>query len=276
MRREVLAAIAAKEFNDRIRSRWLHLSVLLLLGLGLTTAYFGSTPQGVTGFHGWPVTVAGLISLSIYLVPLLALGLGYDSICGEFEQGTMNILLAYPISRTEIFTGKFLGLAVALMLAVLGGYGLTGLVLFFGSNDPVPWGAGGLFFVSSVFLGLAFLSLSFLVSTMVRERAKAILWVVILWFAGVFIYDLILLGILVLTSGNQALSSDLARALLLGNPADLFRLLNLTLIPNMAAIYGFSAALAERNGPIIYASALLAWVAGPFAIGLGLFQRQRA
>lgn len=272
----MLAAIATKEFNDRIRSRWLHLSALLLLGLGLTTAFFGSSPQGVTGFHGWPVTVAGLISLSIYLVPLLALGLGYDAICGEFEQGTMNILLAYPVSRAEIFAGKFLGLALALLLALLGGYGLTGLVLFFGSNDPVPWGAGGLFFASSVFLGLAFLSLSFLVSTIVQERAKAILWAVILWFTGVFIYDLILVGILVLTSNNEALSGGLFRVLLFGNPADLFRLLNLTFIPNMAAIYGFSAAVADRFGPLKYVLALLAWVAAPFAVGLGLFQRQRA
>ena len=80
----------------------------------LAIAYFGAAQQGAVGFRGIEVTIASLVSLVIYLVPLIALVLGYDAIVGEKERGSLELLLSMPITRFEILLGKFSGLAAAL------------------------------------------------------------------------------------------------------------------------------------------------------------------
>ena len=115
--------IAVKEFRDRIRNRWL-LAVALIFSLfALAIAYFGSAQQGEVGFHGIDVTVACLVSLVTYLVPLIALILGYDSIVGEKERGSLQLLLSMPITRFEILLGKYLGLSAALASSTAIGFG---------------------------------------------------------------------------------------------------------------------------------------------------------
>ncbi len=59
-----------------------------------------------------------LASLSIFLLPLIALLLSYDAIVGERERNTLGLLLSMPVGRTEVIVGKFVGRALALCLAV--------------------------------------------------------------------------------------------------------------------------------------------------------------
>ena len=97
--------IASKEFRDRIRNRWV-LAVALIFSLfSVAIAYFGTAQQGEVGFRGIDVTVASLVSLVIYLVPLIALVLGYDAVVGEKERGSLELLLSMPITRFEILLG---------------------------------------------------------------------------------------------------------------------------------------------------------------------------
>jgi Cu-processing system permease protein len=87
------------------------LAVALVFAVfALAIAYFGAAQQGQVGFHGYRTTIASLASLVIYLVPLIALILGYDTIVGERERGALELLLTMPISRLEVLLGKYLGL----------------------------------------------------------------------------------------------------------------------------------------------------------------------
>lgn len=54
----------------------------------------------------------------IYLVPLIAVLLGYDAIVGEQEGGLLELLLSMPITRLAILLGKYLGLSAALAGAI--------------------------------------------------------------------------------------------------------------------------------------------------------------
>ena len=47
------------------------------------------------------MTVVSLASLTVFLVPLIALLLAYDAIVGEAERGTLLLLLAYPVPATR-------------------------------------------------------------------------------------------------------------------------------------------------------------------------------
>lgn len=83
-----IGIIASKEFRDRIRNRWVLAVALVFAVFSLAIAYFGAAQQGAVGFRGIEVTIASLVSLVIYLVPLIALILGFDAIVGERERGS--------------------------------------------------------------------------------------------------------------------------------------------------------------------------------------------
>jgi Cu-processing system permease protein len=108
-----------KEFRDRMRNRWVLAVALVFTVFSLVIAYFGGAQQGTVGFRSIEFTIASLVSLVIYLIPLIALLLGFDAIVGERERGSLDLLLALPITRLELLLGKYLGLAAALTLSTL-------------------------------------------------------------------------------------------------------------------------------------------------------------
>ena len=82
-----IATIAGREIRDGLRNRWALGAVLLMAGLALTLAFLGSAPTGVVGASPLEVTVVSLSSLTIFLVPLIALLLSHDAIVGERDRG---------------------------------------------------------------------------------------------------------------------------------------------------------------------------------------------
>ena len=43
-------------------------------------------------------SIVSLSSLTIFLLPLIALLISYDAVVGEMERGTMLLLLSYPVA----------------------------------------------------------------------------------------------------------------------------------------------------------------------------------
>ncbi|WP_208296564.1 ABC transporter permease subunit [Massilia sp. CCM 8734] len=256
--------IAAKEFRDRIRNRWVVAVAVIFALFALAIAYFGASQQGEVGFRSIDVTVASLVSLVIYLVPLIALILGYDAIVGERERGSLELMLSMPITRFEILLGKYCGLSAALASStVLGfGAGLLPLAAELTVRDGYHY-AG--FVGSAILMGMAFLSISMLVSVLALDRVRASGVAIGLWFFFVLIFDLLLMGALVLSQGR--LSSNAFAALLMLNPADVFRLLNIFSSEQAQSLYGLATVM---PGGLLEPAALLAimaaWVVIPFLL----------
>src|SRR3954469_13330506 len=124
-----VAIIAAKEIRDGLRNRWIVATTLLLASLALTLAFLGSAPTGAVKVSPLAVTIVSLSSLTIFLLPLIALLLSYDAIVGEIDRGTMALLLAYPVERWQVVLGKFLGHLAILAFATVVGYGAAGVAL---------------------------------------------------------------------------------------------------------------------------------------------------
>ena len=108
--------ITGKEVRDSLRNRWVLAAALLLAALALSLGFLGSSPTGTVKVDPLTVTVVSLSSLSIFLIPLIAMLLSYDALIGEIERGTMALLLSYPISRNQILAGKFIGHLIILPL----------------------------------------------------------------------------------------------------------------------------------------------------------------
>jgi Cu-processing system permease protein len=265
-----IATLAGKEFRDRMRNRWVLAVALVFAVFSLVITYFGGAQQGQVGPRSVEFVIASLVSLVIYLIPLIALLLGFDAVVGERERGSLELLLALPLTRLELLLGKYLGLALALTLSTLAGFGLVGVLLFrqFGWAGLAPYLG---FAFSAVLLGLAFLSLALLLSVLARERTHASGLAIALWFGFVLVFDLLLLGALVATGGDfggQALAY-----LLLLNPTDVFRIFNVFSLDQVRSLYGLSSIVPPAlASPWLMGCAMLAWIVGPLALASWRFR----
>jgi len=265
-----VGVIAAKEFRERLRNRWVLAVACVFTVFALVIAYFGSAQQGAVGFRSIDVTIASLVSLVIYLVPLIALILGYDAIVGERERGSLELLLSLPITRLELLLGKFAGLAGALGVATVAGFGLAGVLLFYQLGSEALYHYGG-FIASSFLLGLAFLSMAVMVSVLASDRMRASGAAIALWFFYVLVYDLLLLGILVVSEGRFGM--DFFPVLLLLNPADIFRILNIFGFEEVRQLYGLATVFPETlANPWLLGAIMLSWIVAPLAVATWRFK----
>ncbi len=268
--------LAAKEFRDGRRNRWVAAITLVLAALALGLSYFGAAASGTVGFTSLGTTIVSLSSLTIFLLPLIALLLSYDSVVGEAEQGTLLLLLTYPVSRSQILLGKFLGHSAIIAVSTLLGFGVSGLLIGLATGhwrDAELWQAFGFFILSATLLGCVFVALALLVSVLSREKSRAAGMALILWFWFVLIFDLLLLGLLVMSREGDG--NGWIGALLLANPADVFRIANLA---GFEAARSYSGLSYLMHGPLFSPAGLsvvlLLWILLPLALALWLFRRR--
>ncbi|MDO5356307.1 MAG: ABC transporter permease [Conchiformibius sp.] len=268
--------IAEKEIRDALRNRWILAATLLLAALALCLGFLGSAPTGSVKVEPLTVTVVSLSSLSVFLIPLIAMLLSYDALIGEMERGTMALLLSYPVSRSQVLIGKFAGHCAVLALATGAGYGLAGVALQLGyGGGAAAWKAFVLLIGASILLGAAFLSIGYLISAKAGERGTAAGLAVGVWLFFVLIFDMALLGVLVADS-KHALSASVVEMILLFNPADVYRLLNLTGYENTAAYAGMAGLSGQISlGMPLLLAAQAAWVAVPFAWAVRVFAKRQ-
>ena len=268
--------IAGKEIREGMRNRWVVAATLLLATLALTLAFLGAAPAGRVGAGALEVVVVSLSSLSIFLLPLIALLISHDAIVGEMERGTMLLLLSYPLARWQVVLGKFVGHVAILATATILGYGAAALALAAAGHEigAASWYSFGFMVGSSVLLGAAFVALGTLVSALVRDRGTAAGIAVGLWLLMALIWDMGLLGLLVADQG-RIVTAGMLDALLLLNPADAYRLFNLAGLPGIEALTGM-AGLAADTGltPLLLFAALAGWVVVPLLAAAAAFARR--
>ncbi len=119
-----------------------------------------------------------------FLIPLVAIGLGFDAVNGEFNRRTMSRILAQPVYRDALLMGKFFaGLAtlavalVSLWLLIIG----LGLIMLGVPPSGEEVMRGGAFLVVSLAYGGLWLALAMLCSVIFRAPATSALSALGLW-----------------------------------------------------------------------------------------------
>jgi Cu-processing system permease protein len=269
-------AVASREVLIGLRNRWVLATTLLLAMLALSLTFLGSAPTGRVGVGALDVVVVSLSSLTIFLVPLIALLISHDAIVGEVEGGTMALLLTYPVGRWQVIIGKFLGHLLILAFATIIGYGaaagalaLTGAEIL--RQSAVAFAA---MVASSILLGAVFLAIGSFVSALTRDHGTAAGVAVGIWLLLVLVFDMALLGLLVIDQG-KTITSQVLNVLLLLNPTDVYRLFNLTDSANVSQFAGM-AGLAGSSvwSPSALLAALMLWIVVPLAFAVMAFARR--
>ncbi|HUH04235.1 MAG TPA: ABC transporter permease subunit [Kofleriaceae bacterium] len=257
-------ALAAHELLERTRDRWVIVISMLFALLASAVSLYGRN----AGENAAALTGPSLVTLASLLVPLVALVLSHDAIVGERDRNTLGLLLSLPASRIEIVAGKFVGRALALVLAVVLGIGAAALGAT-GEQAYVLWSLLG----PTLLLGLAFLSMGMLISSVVARPVTAASLVIVTWFGLVFFYDLALLGLLVVTDGD--VSQDTIASLVVSNPVGLYRmiLMERTTGPEVLESLGL---VVQMPGTLVRIAIWSAWIAGPVALSGALLARRKA
>ena len=189
-----LGTVFAKELADNVTSvRMLVLEWLIVLTA--LAALYGAITNLRANTAEDPFLLLRLFTLSNsplpsfvailgFLIPLMAIGLGFDSVNSEFNRRTLSRILAQPIYRDALLTGKFLaGLATlavaltALWLLVIG-LGLIFLGVPPGTEEILR---SLVFLVIAIFYAGVWLALAMLLSIVFRSPATAALVALGIW-----------------------------------------------------------------------------------------------
>jgi ABC-2 type transport system permease protein len=241
------------------------------------------------------------VSFLSFLVPLMAIGLGFDAVNGEHNRRTLSRILSQPIYRDALLFGKFLAGLVTLSISLITLWLLVvglGLLMI-----GIPPGAEEIarsvcfLFVTIVYAGV-WLALALLFSILFRSAATAALVTLGLWLLMTFIWPVLAgafaqiivppdpryaaLGLQ--TPGTAVLEQILARL----SPSTLYAEVVVALLDPTTRALG-PIYLSQLQGAVLGAplplgeSILIAWpqmvgmIAGAimlFVIGYVIFQRQ--
>ncbi|HYZ45696.1 MAG: ABC transporter permease subunit [Hyphomicrobiaceae bacterium] len=240
-----------------------------------------------------------LVALLSFLVPLIAIGLGFDAVNGEHNRRTLSRILAQPIYRDALLFGKFAAglftLAVCLIVLWLLVIGLGLLGLGVPPNAEEMARALVLLAVTIVYAGFWF-ALALLCSVVFRSAATAALVALGLWLFVTILWPLFspALADAVTTAGDILGVLDTRQAFARLSPSVLFNeIVAVVLDPSVRStqqsmLAALGLALIERgavpDAPIpLLQSVLIVWpqivglVAGTillFVAAYIVFQRQ--
>ncbi len=209
--------VAMREIRIGFRNPWSYSFMVLFSVFSLSLLLMNA--QGLV--EGYSGTTGSMISLILYLLPLMTLLLGSFSLTSEKEEGSWQLLSTYPLGTVSYIAGKYAGLSVMLLTIVAFGYGLMGAV-----GSAVGAGLALktylLFLAFSAGLVLLFLAIAMIVGSLSRNRWQAMTIGVALWFFLVIGWSTILIALL--GSLPYAWIKPVLAFLTFVNPAELVRL----------------------------------------------------
>lgn len=184
------------DLAEVIRSRWL---VFCLCVHGLLAGLFvlvGLRESGVVGFTGMGRALMSWSHALLLLLPLLALSATGQVVNAARDDGSLELLLSNPISRSAWFFGTTLVRVLALVAPVLVAMPAMALFGALAFDQDVPWDFLLRGIAVSTALLLCFTALGLCVSTLVRNQQKALMTTILLWAAGVAFLDFGLIGLM--------------------------------------------------------------------------------
>ncbi|HYN87361.1 MAG TPA: ABC transporter permease [Ardenticatenaceae bacterium] len=199
-----LWAVVAKEMADHLTSARMRILELLIVLTALGTVYGAlQNLRETTGqdpflflrlFTTAREPLPAFVEFLVFLVPLIAIALGFDAVNREFNQRTLSRVLAQPIYRDALLFGKFLAglFTLALVLTAIWlliiGMGILRLGL---PPDGQEVARGLWFLLATIFYGGIWLALALVFSIVFRQPATAALAAIAVWLFFTIFWSII-------------------------------------------------------------------------------------
>ena len=304
-----LGPVFMKELSDHLTSVRMMVLTLFVIVFGAFPVYSSlQTLRTVVGADAYlylriftiepeQVPISFITALN-FIIPLMAIGLGFDSVNSEFNRRTLSRVLSQPIYRDALLLGKFLGglmtLAVGLLALWLIVFG-AGLLLLGIPPRGVEVARALGFLLVAITYGGVWLAVSILFSVVFRSTATSALCALGMWLFFFILWPMIANAIVLgfapreITSLDQYVGvQEFAIAMQRVSPGTLFSEALLGLLNPETRTLGFTLPSQMRgaipNAPLpLDQSLLLIWpqvtglIAGMivvFAAAYVVFQRE--
>lgn len=189
-------AVAQLDFAEVLRSRWLVFCVVVYAILAGVFLLVGMRESTVFGFTGTGRVLVSYVHALLVLLPLMALIATGQVVNKAREDGTLELLFSQPISRGAFFSAissvRFLVLLVPLAI-LMAAVGLFGRLAF---GQAIAWSFIGHCVVLCAVLIWSFCGLGLWVSTTVQNSARATMYLLLIWVAGIALMDFALAGLM--------------------------------------------------------------------------------
>ncbi|HLI52090.1 MAG TPA: ABC transporter permease subunit [Thermomicrobiaceae bacterium] len=272
MDRTIVVAIAGREARSGLRNRWFLLYTIVFVALIVGFSWIALNGSDVAGQVGFGQTSAGLLNLMLLMVPLIGLTIGAQSLVTERQARGLDYLLAQPISPGELFTGKYLGAAISILLMLALGFGCAAFILA-ARGGSASLGSFGVLALITVLLALGMLSVGYLISSFTGQTAAALGIAVTLWLLFIIVGDLGIMGSSLVLNLNPRTMLGLT----LLNPLDTFKLLSIGVLNTSLEVLGPAGTYAlDRFGNQLAPLLLIleaVWIVLPLLIGYWLFKQ---
>jgi ABC-2 type transport system permease protein len=306
-----LGTVFVKELADHVSSVRMLMLELLILCTALASLYeaINSLRQNTAEdpflllrlFTIDRAPLPSFVAILGFLIPLMAIGLGFDAVNSENNRRTLSRILAQPIYRDALLMGKYLaalatiGISLAALWLLVIGLGLIFLGVPPGSEEIAR---SLVFLIVAIFYAGVWLSLAMLFSIVFRSPATAALVSLGIWLFLTVLWPMLapaIAQVIAPSDPRYALlgltdpaTSIWMQTLLRLSPNDLFGEAMLAVLSPTTRTLG-PVFLDQLRGAVMGAplpfgeSVMIAWpetvglVAGTivlFAVGYVLFQRQ--
>ncbi|MFF2912132.1 ABC transporter permease [Paenibacillus sp. NPDC057934] len=249
--------VARREVKMGFRNPWAYSFLALFCTFSLSLLIINS--QNIV--QGYSAITGSMLSLVLYLLPLMTLFLGSFSLTAEKEEGSWQLLSTYPIGTLSFIIGKYTGLAIVLLVIIGFGYGLMGLIsgLLGTSFDSSTY---FLFLAFSAGLVLLFLTLALFIGSLSRNRWQALTISVSIWFFAVIGWPTLLISILGLVPYLWVKPLLVAATFI--NPAELVRLFVVVKLGGGSVLgpeyFQWVGWIQRPNGSLLFIGVCLLWI----------------
>lgn len=245
-------------FIDILRNRILLGYTLFLLTISLSI--FNLEDSAAKG-------MLSLLNLVLIIVPLVSILFSAIYVYNSSE--FMELLVSQPLKRRTIWLSLFYGLAASLSAAFLVGIGIPVLLY-------APGATGISLLLSGFLLSIIFVAIAMLAAVRIRDKARGIGAVILLWLYFSLLFDGLVLFILFQFSDYPIEKAMVGITTL--NPIDISRILVL-LKMDISAMMGYTGAIfrnffgtaAGMAGSLLV---LLLWAVIPVLISVRRFNRK--
>ena len=239
-------------FFDLIRSRWSIIYFLFYLVSGFVLLYLSNDVSKA---------IVSLMNITFILTPLIGTIFGVMNFYNSRE--FIELLLAQPIPRKNIFLGMLLGICSSLSLSLFLGMGLP--FVFYGILISGKIMSLVILLLSGVFLTCIFTAISFYIALINENRLRGFGMAILFWLFMAFIYDGIFLLLMLFLQEYPIEKFAIAMSLL--NPIDLSRIM-IMLKLDISALMGYTGAVFSKFfgnnvGMLISITALSIWTIIP-------------
>jgi Cu-processing system permease protein len=260
---KVTAKVARYEIRDVIRSRWL---------IGYTLFFLLVTDALFRFGGGGEKALLSLVNVVLILIPLVSIV--FSTVYLYAAREFIELLLAQPIKRRQVFAGLYVGLALPLSLSFVAAVCIP-FILHRGIASAQP-GTFAALLLAGTALTLIFTALAFLIVARTEDRIKGLGLAVAVWLFLAVLYDGVVLLVISIMA-DYPIERPLI-ALMLANPMDLARVA-LLLQFDVAALLGYTGAVMQKFfgraiGVTVTSLALAVWVFAPLFAGMRAFQKK--